>query len=27
MEEADIGWLMIRLGDWVNLFYGTGSPR
>ena len=23
--EADKGWLMIRIGDWVNVSSGTGS--
>jgi len=27
MEEVDKGWMMIRIGEWVNVSYGTGSPR
>jgi len=26
MEEADKGWIMIRIGEWVNVSSGTGSP-
>jgi len=26
MEEADKGWLMIRIGEWVNVSSGTSSP-
>jgi len=26
MEEADKGWMMIRIGEWVNVSSGTGSP-
>jgi len=26
MEEADNGWLMIRIGEWVNVSSGTSSP-
>ena len=26
MEEADKGWMMIRVGEWVNVCSGTGSP-
>jgi len=25
MEEADKGWLMIRIGEWVNVSSGTSS--
>jgi len=25
MEEADKGWIMIRIGEWVNVSSGTGS--
>ena len=25
MEEADKGWMMIRIGGWVNVSSGTGS--
>jgi len=24
MEEADKGWMMIRIGEWVNVSSGTG---
>jgi len=27
MEEADKGWMMIRIGEWVNVSFGTGLPR
>jgi len=27
MEEADKGWMIIRIGDWVNVSSGTSSPR
>jgi len=27
VDEADKGWLMIRIGEWVNVSFGTGSPR
>jgi len=27
MEEAGKGWMMIRVGEWVNVSSGTGSPR
>ena len=26
MEEAHKGWLMIRIGEWVNVSSVTGSP-
>jgi len=26
MEEADKDWMMIRIGEWVNVSFGTGSP-
>jgi len=26
MEEADKGWMMIRIGEWVNVSSGTGPP-
>jgi len=26
MEEADKGWMMIRIGEWVNVSCGTGHP-
>jgi len=26
MEEADKVWMMIRIGEWVNVSSGTGSP-
>jgi len=26
MEEADKGWMMIGIGEWVNVSSGTGSP-
>jgi len=26
MEEADKGWMMIRIGEWVNVYSGTSSP-
>jgi len=26
MEEADKRWLMIRIGEWVNVSSDTGSP-
>ena len=26
MEEADKGWMMIRIGEWVNVSSATGSP-
>jgi len=26
MEEADMGWLITTIGEWVNLSSGTGSP-
>jgi len=25
-EKADKGWMMIRIGEWVNVSSGTGSP-
>jgi len=25
-EEADKGWMMIRIGEWVNVASGIGSP-
>ena len=25
MEEADKGWMMIRIGEWVNVSCGTSS--
>jgi len=27
MEEVDKGWMMIRIGEWVNVSSGTGSPE
>jgi len=27
MKEPDKGWMMIRIGEWVNVCSGTGSPR
>jgi len=27
MEEADKGWMMIGIGEWMNVYSGTGSPR
>jgi len=28
MEKADRkGWMMIRIGEWVNVSSGIGSPR
>jgi len=27
MEEADQGWLMIRIGEWVNVSSGTGPTQ
>jgi len=27
MEEADKGWMMIRIGEWVNVSSGTSSLR
>jgi len=26
MEEADNGWMVIRIGEWVNVSSGTVSP-
>jgi len=26
MEEADKGWMMIRIGEWVSVSSGTGPP-
>jgi len=26
MEEADKGWMIIRIGEWVNVSSSTGSP-
>jgi len=26
MEEADKNWMIIRIGEWVNVSSGTGSP-
>ena len=26
MEEADKGWMKIRIGEWVNVSSGSGSP-
>ena len=26
MEETDKGWMMIRIGELVNVSSGTGSP-
>jgi len=26
MEEAGKAWLMIRIGEWVNVSSDTGSP-
>jgi len=26
MEEADKGWMMIMVGEWVYVSSGTGSP-
>jgi len=26
MEEADKGWMMITIGEWVNVSSGKGSP-
>jgi len=26
MEEADKGWMMIRIGEWVNVSSVTGHP-
>jgi len=27
MEAHDKGYMMIRIGEWVNVTSGTGSPR
>jgi len=27
MEEADKGWLMIRIDEWVNVFFWYGLTR
>jgi len=27
MEEADKGWTMIRIGEWMNVSSHTDSPR
>jgi len=26
MEEADKGWMMIRIDEWVSVSSGTGLP-
>jgi len=26
MEEVDKGWMMIRIGEWVSVSSGIGSP-
>jgi len=27
MEEADKGWMVIRIGEWVDVSSDTGSPK